>query len=70
MMIKVKTMINEGQVRILTENVLSAACEILGDFDSYGPVLQQDTQCCYGPQSGIERLRTAVNVLEDELAEE
>jgi hypothetical protein len=63
-------MANEKQIKILTEDVLSAAHEILGDFDSYGNVLQQDTQCCYGPQSGIELLRTAVNALEDELTEE
>ena len=58
-------MANTKQIKILVEDVLSAAHEILGDFDSYGEVLQQDEQGCYGPQSGIGRLRTAVNALEN-----
>ena len=57
-------MATDKQIKILVEDILDAAHEILGDFDSYGPVLQKDPQDCYGPLSSIEMLRTAVCALE------
>ena len=40
----------------LVDDLLCAALDIVGDFHSYGEVLQQDNEGGYGPDSGIETL--------------
>jgi hypothetical protein len=44
-----------------TDMLLTAAKEILEDFDTYGEVLQTDEEGKYGPTTAIEKLRQAVN---------
>jgi hypothetical protein len=55
------------QTKILIEDLLASANEILGDFDSFNEVLQRDEDGVYGPTSGIEKLRMAVQELENHL---
>lgn len=43
-----------------TDMLLTAAKEILDDFDTYGEVLQTDEEGKYGPKTAIEKLRQAV----------
>ena len=44
-----------------------AAMDIVGEFDAYGEVLQTGDNDEYGPDSSIEKLRTAMNALDPEL---
>lgn len=38
------------------QNLMLAACEVVGDFKSYGPVLQKSKNDDYGPESSIGKL--------------
>jgi hypothetical protein len=49
-----------------TDMILTAANEILEDFDTYGEVLQTDEEGEYGPTTAIEKLRQAVNFFRQE----
>jgi len=49
-----------------TDMLLTAAKEILEDFDTYGEVLQTDEEGEYGPKTAIEKLRQAVGFFRQE----
>ena len=40
--------------------LVHAAMEVVDDFERYGPVLQQDDNLEYGPDSAIGRLQKAL----------
>ena len=47
--------------------LMMAAMEIVGDFDEYGEVLQQDEEGEYGEDSAIEKLRRAIKFYKERL---
>ncbi len=45
----------------MDKELMGAAIQLIGEFDEFGEVLQTDRDDgMYGPESAIERLRTAV----------